>query len=81
MLSVDAGKDAYQVGNGQGTSSSGTSTTASSNRGNRGEYRASTYRVPTHVQEARDGTGWHGAGDSRVDMGPIRRTSKFQPFV
>ena len=30
---------------------------------------------------ARDGTGWHGAGDSRVDMGPIRRTSKFQPFV
>ena len=27
------------------------------------------------------GTGWHGAGDSRVDMGPIRRTSKFQPLV
>lgn len=41
-----------EVGNGQGTSSSGTLTTASSNRGNRGEYRASTYRVPTHVQEA-----------------------------
>lgn len=39
-----------EVGNGQGTSSSGTSTTRASS--NRGEYRAgSTYRVP-HVQEA-----------------------------